>query len=267
MDVKRKFEYDPSVDVTACQIGISKWSWIALDQCNHEDAKKRMEQNRFDVLPVQNADGEIEYFFCTKRWNDYSEIECLDVCQAESIYYRTSLKDLISMFNSGDKHFYFLEDSSQILGLVSFVNLNCQLVYNYMYYVISEIERNVSNALSHYISEEDILNMMNASSDPLYQKFTKKYRELQQESCDNNIYQHLYLMMIGKILVKFNYTLPNHLKSLGDYSDKFGKDGTYNLIRNKVMHPVRPILSDHDSIEQMNELLTDFEVIRSLTVE
>lgn len=265
MDIRKIFEYDPSVDVSASQIGISRWTWTALDGYNHLNAKKLMEQNRFDVLPVQESDGHVKYFFSTLRWNDYTEIQYKEIIKAETIYYRTSLKDLISLFNSSNKHYYFLQDASQILGLVSFVNLNCQLVYNYLYYIISEIERNVSNALSNYVSEEDILRMMNSSSDPLYQKFAKKYKGLQQKSSDNNIYQHLYLMMIGKILIKFKDSLPNHLKSLFHYSAKFGQDGTYNLIRNKVMHPVRPILSDHKSIEQMNELLTDFEIIKAIT--
>jgi len=58
--------------------------------------------------------------------------------------------------------------------------------------------------------------------------------------------------------------LPNEYKELNKYSSKFGTEGVYNLVRQKVMHPVRPILSDKNSINQIDELLYDYTEIKTL---
>jgi len=74
----------------------------------------------------------------------------------------------------------------------------------------------------------------------------------------------MYLQTVGITLKKFLNELPNEYKELNKYSSKFGTEGVYNLVRQKVMHPVRPILSDKNSINQIDELLYDYTEIKTL---
>ena len=75
----------------------------------------------------------------------------------------------------------------------------------------------------------------------------------------------MYLQTVGITLKKFISELPMEYKPLNKYSSKFRTQGVYNLIRQKVMHPVRPILSDKKSICQIDELLTDYIEIKNIT--
>jgi len=44
----------------------------------------------------------------------------------------------------------------------------------------------------------------------------------------------------------------------------FSPDGVYGELRNKVMHPVRPILNDNETIEKIDELLRDYSNIKEV---
>lgn len=68
----------------------------------------------------------------------------------------------------------------------------------------------------------------------------------------------MYLQAIGITLDKFVHFLPDEYKSLNKYSSKFSPNGSYGTIRNKIMHPVRPILNDKDTISNIHELLQDY---------
>ncbi len=264
MNIKKQFQYDPAIEVSASQIGISKWNWVSIKSSDPNEALKLMKANRFDVLPIENADGTITSFFSTREWNVYDGLNKNNMKDATTLYYRLSLKDLVRRFKEDGRHYYFLTDYDQILGLVSYVNLNCQLVYNYLFYIIADIERSVSEFLKSYISQEDILCAFQQSNDKhltdLYDNFEKSIGS----NNDNDIFQHMYLQTIGITLNKFTSGLPKEYKKLNKYSSKFGTEGVYNLIRKKVMHPVRPILSDNESINQIDELLTDYVEIKNI---
>lgn len=47
----------------------------------------------------------------------------------------------------------------------------------------------------------------------------------------------------------------------------FSSEGTYGKLRNKIIHPVRPILSDHSTIAQMDELITDYVTIKETLIK
>ena len=151
MNIKKQFQYDPAIEVSASQIGISKWNWISIKSNDETQALSLMKTNRFDVLPIENEDGTVTSFFSTQEWNKYDSLNKSRIKDAATIYYRLSLKDLVRKFKEEERHFYFMTDYNEVLGLVSFVNLNCQLVYNYLFFIIADIERSVSEILKKYI--------------------------------------------------------------------------------------------------------------------
>ncbi len=264
MNIKKQFHYDPEVEVSASQIGISRWDWISTKSTDEKLAIEIMQNKRFDVLPIENEDGTYSSYFSTQEWNVYSSLNKTKINEAQTIYYRLSLKDLIRKFKNEDRHYYFLTDYDQILGLVSYVNLNCQLVYNYLFFILADIERSVSEILKKYVSQDEILTEFKNSDDKHLSELSKSFEKNIDENNDSDIFQHLYLQTVGIALKKFVNKLPSEYKPLNKYSSKFGSQGVYNLVRQKVMHPVRPILSDKKSINEIDELLNDYIEIKSI---
>jgi arsenate reductase-like glutaredoxin family protein len=264
MNIKKQFLYDPVVEVSASQIGISKWDWVSTKSTEEKIAVEIMRNNRFDVLPIENMDGTFNSYFSTQEWNAFSSLNKNKINDAHTIYYRLSLKDLVRKFKNDGRHYYFLTDYDQILGLVSYVNLNCQLVYNHLFFIIADIERSVSGILKKYVSQDKILTVFEQSDDKHLLKLYENFQKNINENNDNDIFQYMYLQTVGITLKKFLNELPNEYKELNKYSSKFGTEGVYNLVRQKVMHPVRPILSDKNSINQIDELLYDYTEIKNI---
>mgnify|MGYP006428716889 CR=1 FL=1 len=264
MDIKKQFRYNPEVEVSASQIGISKWDWMSIKSTEEKIAIEIMIENRFDVLPIEDTDGTFNSYFSTQEWNDYSSLNKNKINDAQTVYYRLSLKDLIRKFKNDDRHYYFLTDYDQILGLVSYVNLNCQLVYNYLFFIIADIERSVSRILKECVPQDEILALFKKSEDQHISELSKSFEKSIAENNDNDIFQHMYLQTLGISTKKFLNKLPIEFKPLNKYSSKFGTQGVYNLVRKKVMHPVRPILSDKKSLNQIDELLNDYVEIKNI---
>lgn len=267
MNIKKHFQYDPSVEVYAAQIGVSRWNWKTIDSNNYAEALNIMTQNRFDVLPIVNSKGKVTNYFSTVKWNNYERLNELPIKDSQRIYYKLSLKDLVRKFKLENQHYYFLTDYEENLGLVSYVNLNCQLVYNYLFNIISDMERSISSMLKEHISQTEIIESFRNSTDNHQRELVQTFEDSMQENLDSDIFQHMYLQTIGITINKFHQKLPPQFKKLNKYSSNFGSNGIYNLIRIKAMHPVRPILSDMNSINQIDELLSDYSAIKDILEE
>lgn len=264
MSVKQHFEYRPSWDLNASHIGISKWNWQSISKEDETEARSVMANKRFDVLPLINPNDSITRYYSTRIWNNYENLNLNTIGELDKVYYRLSFSDLIKKFHNEKKHYYFLTDYDSVVGLVSFVNLNRQEVYNHLYHVISDIERSVADFLKSHISSEDIISNFESSDDNHIKEVLRSYKNGIEQGSDNSIFENMYLQTIGITLNKLGDKIPNNKKKLISYSKKFDPKGTYGILRNKIMHPVRPILSDSLTISKINELLTDYEVLKEL---
>lgn len=262
MDIRKHFDYNPDIDVSAAQIGISKWSWISIDEHEKENAADMMMKHRFDVLPVKSIDGNFKYYYTTKSWGDYSDVELKEVLLSDAIYYRTTLRDLIYRMHAERKRYYFLTDGSEVLGLVSLVNLNCQLVYNATYYRISAIERKISEVLRDTLDEGEILEYFTSSSDSFKQNVAKKYQKSIKNNADQDIYQFLYIHHLASLIEKFGDSIPDELDFLKNYIATFKQDGDLHHVRNAVSHSVQLLVDG--SIESLTKLKSVYESIECL---
>lgn len=264
MDIRKHFEYNPVLVLTAANIGISKWDWVSIDSEDEGRAKEIMGSKKFDVLPIVGPDNQANKFFSTAVWNQYDRLNCTSINTDNKIYYRLSFNDLVSKFNEQESHFYFLTNRKEVLGLVSYINLNCQAVYNYLYQILADLEKSTSDALRECLSEERVLNMLKKSSDPIQNKIAEKFEIAIKQGVETSIFHFFYLQTIGIMLKKFEDEIQFSFPSLNTYQSKFLADGTYGQLRNKIMHPVRPILSDQSTIAQMDDLLTDYTAIKEI---
>jgi len=264
MDIRKQFEYNPTLDLTAAHIGINRWDWDTIDEENEEKAKEFMRVRKYDVLPVRDKNGNFEKFFSTRDWNNYDKLNLSYIAKSNLIYYRMSLSDLIRKFNEDKTHFYFLTNNKDVLGLASLVNLNCQAVYNFLFQVISDLERSIAYLLKAHIDQGELLDHFNSSSDDHLTSLVKTFESSAKPGKENTIFEHMYLHTVGITLKQSFKILPDRYKQLNIFSHKFSADNIYGQLRNKIMHPVRPILNDTESISQMDELLRDYSEIKEI---
>lgn len=264
MDIKKHFEYNPPLDLTAAHIGINKWNWLTIDNEDEEAAKKLMKLNRFDVLPIKNENDEVIKFYSTRVWNNYDNLNLNIVDQSNSIYYRLSFSDLIRKFKEDNKHYYFLTNHKDTLGLVSYANLNCQEVYNYLFQIIADIEKSIVHMLKDFVNQEEIIIAFRNSEDNHLKEVAQSFNTAFIHGADNTIFEHMFFQTVGITLNKFQNKLPDHFKKLKKYSPKFSANGTYGELRNTIMHPVRPILKDSGTINKIDELFTDYLNIKEI---
>lgn len=264
MDIRKQFEYNPTLDLTAAQIGINKWDWETTDSEDEAIATQKMRTKKYDVLPIVDKDGKVMKYFSTRVWNNYDKLNLNNIEQTNSIYYKLSLADLIRKFNEENRHYYFLTNQKEVLGLVSYVNLNCQAVYNYLFQIIADIEQSIAYLLKEHINQNDILQYFKSSNDDHLKEVAKTFDDSAQPGRDNTIFEHMYLQTVGITLNKFFNKLPDNVKRLNKYSSKFSPEQVYGKLRNKVMHPVRPILNDTATIRDMDELLRDYSDIKEI---
>jgi len=84
--------------------------------------------------------------------------------------------------------------------------------------------------------------------------------QTEENNDDIDCFQFMSLPMLGIVITKFHKQLPEKYQYLNSYRKKF--ENVYRKVRNKVMHAVRPILSDKNSINQLDTLLTDYYEIK-----
>lgn len=258
MNIKNYFRYSPTIDLTAAHIGINKWDWDFIDQEEEESAKETMIKKKYDILPVQFPGESVDSFYSTEKWNDYSNVIHKDIKDADTIYYRTSFQDLVRKLHDANKHYFFLSDNREVLGLVSIANLNSQAVYNYLFQLIADIERQIILQFERCISQDDIIEAFSKSSDSHQNNVVTSFKEARKMGLDNTIFHHMYLQDIAILLKKFEGHLNKELNEILKFRKKFCPDGLFNKIRNTVMHPVRPVISNDLKLADLDQFFSDY---------
>src|SRR5690348_15531626 len=103
-----RFVRETVVDIDAAVVGISsaRWTSIPIAEASAEYAARVMSANRFDILPIEDADGVKEYFH-TKVRDDYSSVIRERIAHRDVISYTTDVRDVIQGFALKARSFYF----------------------------------------------------------------------------------------------------------------------------------------------------------------
>lgn len=263
MKLRKYFEYQPDLELTVAQIGINKWDWVATNRYDKGYAKRIMSLSRFDILPV-HINEDLDHYYQTKNWGDYSEIVLKEILREDIIYYRLSFLDLLRKMQREGKYQFFLADSNEILGLVSLNNLNCLAVYNYIYQITASLEKVVSDFLQRTLDNDEVILMLSGSSDKQAQSIIKVYTEMKAVNKDNTIFQYLFFPTLGTLLKSAADKVEKEVPELMAYRTKFCAGNLYWEIRNIVSHPVKPLFVDENSILKVNELISDYYTIKDV---
>lgn len=264
MDIQIKyFQSKPSFELTAAQIGISKWDWVSITKRNSEQAKFQMNKNKFDILPIE-MNGGFKSYYKAKQFGNYSSIEECLILETDKIYFRTGFIDVVKKMIRSSQEYFFLTDSENILGLISLNNLNSLVVYNFLYQVISGLEKNVSEFLKSTTTESEIIEILLNTSDKQAKSTAEIYLKSIENNTNNSIYEQLYFSTFSCILKNLESKLKGNHRELLQYRKNFSSENIYGKLRNSVAHPIKPVFENLNDLKSVIQLIEDSMKIREI---
>lgn len=237
------------IKITAASVGISSRRWICINasEINDDNYKAAMNENRFDILPIV-ADNTTREFFKTEKPNHYDKILRETITHKDVLPLDTSIREVIKGFVSDNRTFYFLTYHSRITGLITLGNLNCRHVQVYIFGLICELERTLSEFIEDNLSKQQLENFMTekAASNDKMKKTWKHYQELVQLDLENKLIEHLFLIDFFNIIVHFGI-----YSKLGYSKKQWGDLTGINELRHLVAHPTRSLLNKDNDVNRL----------------
>ena len=255
MNELKYFKSEPELDLTAAHIGISRVDWVCVEGKLDSEAQEMMQIHRFDVLPVIE-EGVVTGYYETQQWGDFNDTPIFKSIElAPKVYFRMSVFDLLRKIDSEKQLFYFLESSSGIVGLVTIGNLNFKAVYAQVFQLIIGIERAMSQIISQFIDENEILDSFRQTSDKSCRAIAEQHVDDIKKNADVSLFEKMYLSNYGVILKRFKERFPDDAKLVCSYQKKFGPNSVLNLVRNRAAHPNRSLVNSNSPLLSVSQLL------------
>ncbi|OKL39982.1 hypothetical protein [Pontibacter flavimaris] len=243
-----------SPNFTAATVGVSKYKWIAVEEVDIDknEYQQRMQENKFNVLPIVASDENTYEYFRTVSYNDYSTVTRKKIEYADTIPLDISIKELIFKFSFTKRTFFFLTLNGKVSGLVSLSNLNSRSAQIYIFSLICELERALGEYILKEIPEGQILEYIKqkAVENEQFQDILDVYKELKEQDLEDNITEHLYLRNFFEIITKYGLS-----EKLGYGSKDWKSLYSINELRNRVAHPTRSLISEDQPIDKLQSRL------------
>lgn len=252
----------PEINVALAGVCKMDWEFTNSTEPSHA-AQEKMKANCFDILPTVESDGTIVKYFKTNQWGNYdtSNINLHNINHDDRIYYLTHIHDAIIKFAISGRNFFFLDNQSEIIGLITIGNLNCKHVYLYLYHLIIELEQKLSDFITHNgISDKELIEIFeNRVSSCNAKDALKRYKEDNQNGYDYKFLEYVYLMdlvyiykfkKLTKLLDLSNTAFEKHIKDI-------------NKIRSIVAHPNKSLIRTQNSILDLRDAILAIDMILS----
>lgn len=248
------------IKITAASVGISsrRWTAISASEVTDDNYKAIMKENRFDILPIV-ADQTTSEFFRTDKPNKYDNILREPITHKDVLPLDTTIREVIKGFVTDKRTFYFLTYHSRITGLITLGNLNCRQVQVYIFGLICELERTLSEFIDDNLSRQQLDSFVieKAATNEKMKKAWEHYQRLVQLDLENNLIEHLFLIDFFSIIEHFDI-----FGKLGYSKKEWGRLTSINDLRHLVAHPTRSLL---DKDNDVNRLWGRIERIEDLT--
>ncbi|NOZ28517.1 MAG: hypothetical protein GXP39_10760 [Chloroflexi bacterium] len=242
---------------TAAQIMTPRAEWVCWETDSPRDLV--LDENgklRFDVIPVTAA-GKVVGLLTNTSFT--VQPLTLEWCLTHDV----SIDRLIAFFIERGKPACFLLREDDFAGLVTPADLNKTAARTALYLRLAELEMRLAAFIrSLGMSEEEVLAKV---SEDRREEVKRNQAELRDKNVDISVFEMLYLSDIFNVIAKNE----SALQTLGFSSRKDFKRATSGLndLRNRVMHPARPVLRNvedelrtlHDRIVRMEGLLVKLE--------
>lgn len=251
------FLNEGQVNITAATVGISKNRWCKVNENEiiTEEYINVMKVNNFDHLPIISKNENVYEYFKTSISNDFSDIKRLQIKHDDVIPLDTNIKEVIEKFATTGRSFYFLSYYKNISGLITIGNLNCKQVQIYIFSLICDVERALSDFVNSELSDEDIEGWIKFKTEQEIpnQKFIdilKYYSELKNNDLENKLTEHLFLVDFFAIINKFDLN-----EKLNYSKAELAELSSINELRKRIAHPTRSLLDDNNDIYKLKERL------------
>ncbi|MGE3726432.1 MAG: DUF3293 domain-containing protein [Candidatus Sericytochromatia bacterium] len=228
---------------TAAMLGISKERWTAAkDDWSLEQVAYTMGHRGFDVLPIQDAQGQVCGYYQTQTPGHYSAagIQRHEPKPENSLYYLTTLEDLVRLFyQAPETFFYFLSNQQGILGMVSRAHLNSRMVYLYIFNECVRLEKDLAQWLTTAYSNQELVQLVEeictVSKKHLLKRSWGRYQSDEKDVKDNALIEYFYLTDLLTLIKDLGW-LPILNLDENKFSELYDclKD-----VRNAVAHPVK----------------------------
>ena len=256
------FKHNGDPEIVAALAGISKVDWRSVPAgTKTQEAVTIMRQYAFDVLPIIESNGIIGRCFTTYRWGTYDieNILISDVQKEHRLYFLSHIHDVILKFASTGRKYFFLDNYSQILGLITIGNLNCKHVYLYFYNLNIQLEQALGHYLSNYgVNQADLINLFDERKDSSNaQDAISRFREDNSKGLDYNFLEYIYLVDFAFIYKKYDL-----IKKLNLSNKQFESIINHvNEVRKTVAHPNRSLIKSEDSIYHLEKVIIGIDVL------
>lgn len=249
------FLEEGQVKITAASVGISRLRW---KHANDEDIStgkyiEKMEKNRFDHLPIVIKGEKITEYFKTKIANDFSKIEKFEIKYDDVIPLDTDIRTIIDNFANTRRSFYFLGYNHRISGLITLGNLNCKQVQIYIFSLICDLERSLSEFLNNQLKEIQIKEWLIKKSGvngSTYDKILKSYEKLTRIDLENKLTEHFYLINFFEIISDLNL-----FEKLNFSVEQWNELKQLNKLRVKIAHPTKSLLDKENNVQKLKNNL------------
>lgn len=244
--------------ITASTVGIPLADWISLEAetATSDAALTLMHRHKLDVVPLIAKDGHA-YEFYSKLPGSNSAPSRQPILYNSTLPSNTHIKDVIKSFSTTNRRFFFLRNKGDIGGLVTLSDLNNRQVKTYLYGLLCDLESDLSQYVRRNIEQETILKMLQATADrhthgSLEDEVLDRYNRDADGDLQIHITEYLYLSHLFE-LIAANRLLDEHLRYARSSWTEMGK-GVKDL-RNKVAHPVKPLLQKSGDLDWLHQQL------------
>jgi hypothetical protein len=250
------------IKLTASMLGISKKRWeFVYDHLPNKEivAKQKMSEKHFDVLPVIKKIGNeeiIESYYFTCKWNKFGKIQELKIRVEDLIDFQTNIRDIVKLFASNSKQFYFLKSKNEVVGLITLANLNAKEFRIFLYSLTCELEILMRDFISSQLSEKEILKIISDNENEQFKIVLDNYYSDQENGLEDYILEYLYLVQFIKIISTQQLYEQLGFKSKRSFIKEFS---SLNEIRNQIAHPTRSLIKSLQDIEKLHERLENLE--------
>ena len=250
----------PSIPwITVSSVCINKSD---LTFARHNEMKEHafdiMQKNKFDVLPIREADGSFKKYFRTKVWGDFGidDIKIYEIKPKDCMNHLADIKEAVKAFAKSDRNFFFLKNEKEVIGLITLANLNSKHVYVYLYNLISQLEFGLGRLINRSGIDDHELVRIFEENNKSVKPNTRYSREI-KKGLDHKFIECAYLGDMAWIIREKNLH-----KKIGITGKDFDSSiKLVNKLRNIVAHPVNSLIKGKNSIVELDLTITKIEVL------
>jgi hypothetical protein len=236
------------VDVEAANVGIGANRWVSIpsDQASEKKARAVMEENRFDVLPIEPESGPVDSYYVTEEWGNFSSVGRQTIGYEDTLPFRRSIRSAVKELSGKSRNFLFLTRDQEVVGLLTVSNLNCRAVRVYLFGLIAEMEKGLAKVVRFgldqgHFGEEYVTGKMRGHLEG-------QYRKAKEEGVDESITSYLHLSDLKEIICEHD------LYSMLGYKEGERFEVEFESVRNfrhTIAHPVRSLKGTDGSPSSM----------------